>query len=168
MDALVASELRVERAHDDRAGGAEHRALFDARQHLDPVTDPLHHGGPDEHRRERATGEPVDVEVGFERVALAPEGVPAHREVDDPEAALVGAAVEHLGGAQDHSCAGAEHGEPLGHPLFEGPLQPRGVEQHRHRGRLPAGHDQGVDAGQVGGLADLDGMGAELSEGGRV
>ena len=53
-----------------------------------------------------------DVEVGLEAVELAAVAVAAHGEVDGAEAALVGAAVEDLGGEQDHPGARAEHRHP--------------------------------------------------------
>jgi hypothetical protein len=86
--------------------------------------------------------QPRHRQVGFEGVDLAPEGVAAHVDVDGPEAALVGPAVEDLPAQQDHARAGAEGrhaaGQPLGHRLE----QPGGRQQHRHGGRLAARQDQ--------------------------
>ncbi len=51
---------------------------------------------------------PATVEVGLERVDLAPERVAAHVDVEHTEAALVVAPVEHVGGEQDHARAGSQ------------------------------------------------------------
>ena len=120
-----------------------------AAQHLDAGADALDQRGPDEHGVERVV-EPGDVEVGLEAVDLAAVAVAAHGDVDGAEAALVGPAVEDLGGQQDHPGAGAEHrhavGEALGRAARTGPIV---VEQLRHRRRLAAGHHQRVDAGRA-------------------
>ena len=45
-----------------------------------------------------------------------------------------------------------------------GSKRPRGLEQHRDRGRLAAGDDQRVEGVELIRRADLDGLGAQLSE----
>ena len=50
-----------------------------------------------------------DVEIGLEAVDLTAVAVALHRDVDRSEAELIGAAVDHLGGEQDHPGAGAQH-----------------------------------------------------------
>ena len=59
---------------------------LDLGQDLDPGPDPLDDRRPDEHGVHRRLVEAGDVEVGLERVDLAPEGVAAHGDVDGPEA----------------------------------------------------------------------------------
>jgi hypothetical protein len=103
------------------------------------------------------------VRSALEAVDLAAVAVAAHRDVDGTEAALVGAAVEDVGGQQDHAGAGAEHGMPSSRRSASGSNRPLDVEQHRHRRALTAGQDEGVDPSRSAG-ADLTRAGAELSE----
>ena len=114
-----------------------------------PGPDALDDRRPDEHRMERPAVETVDVEVGLERVALASVAVSPHRQVDRPERALVGAAVERLGGEQDHPRARAEHRQTAGEARREGVEQTGRLEQQRHGGRFTARHHERVDRGQV-------------------
>src|SRR4051812_40479485 len=116
MDAQVVGELRMERSDGDRALAAQDNGGINARQHLDALPHARHLRGPDEHRREPPAREPVDVEVGFERVDLTAERVAAHGDVDGGEATLVGAAVEDLGAEEDHPRARAQRRHPVPQP----------------------------------------------------
>ena len=83
----VVGQLRVERVPRAPApGGSSTGSAVDLGQDLDAVADPLDDGRPDEHGVERRAVEPGDVEVGLERVDLAPEGVAPHVDVDGAEA----------------------------------------------------------------------------------
>ena len=100
---------------------------------------------PDEHAVERLV-EAVDVEVGLEAVELAAVAVAPDGDVEGAEAALVGPAVEHLGGQQDHPGARAEHRHAVGRPGLDLVEQPARRQQVGHRRALAAGHDERVDA----------------------
>ena len=91
-----------------------------------------------------------DVEVGLEAVELAAVAVAANREVDQVEPSLVGAAVEHVGGAQDHAGAGAEHRQPVDQATLQFVEEPAGGEQPRHRRALAAGQHDGIEAVEIG------------------
>ena len=82
------------------------------RKHLDLRASPLDHGGSHENGVQRRD-QPIDVEVGFERVALAPERVPAYGNIDDAEVMLVRPAVEDVSCEQDHAGACPEGGHAL-------------------------------------------------------
>src|SRR3546814_5496584 len=95
VESEVVGELRVEGGDDDVALPAEHGVGIDRREHLDAGPRALDEGSPDEHGSERIAVDPVDLEVGLERVDLAAEGVATHRDVDGAEAALVVRSEEH-------------------------------------------------------------------------
>src|SRR3546814_16405950 len=111
----------------------------DRREHLDAGPRALDEGSPDEHGSERIAVDPVDLEVGLERVDLAAEGVATHRDVDGAEAALVVAAVEDRGAPQDHPGAGAQRGHALPEALREGRVEAARPEQPQPPGGPAAG-----------------------------
>ena len=91
METEIAGELGMEGGRQHRALPAQDGMVIDTRQDVHAVAGPFHIRGSDEDG-----GHPAhagDVEVGFEGVDLAAEGVAAHGEVDDAEAALIGAPV---------------------------------------------------------------------------
>ena len=83
---------------------------------VDTVADAGDLGRPDEDAVERGLirAEIGHDQIGFERIELTPVAVALHGDVDRPERTLVGAAIAHLGGEQDHAGAGAEHGHAVG------------------------------------------------------
>ncbi|MEZ5297556.1 MAG: hypothetical protein R2697_15160 [Ilumatobacteraceae bacterium] len=89
-----------------------------------------------------ASGQDRHREVGLERVELAAVAVALHRDVDGAERPLVGAAVERLGGEQDHAGARAEDRHAVGDPLGKRFEQFARQQEARHRGRLAAGHGE--------------------------
>ena len=143
---------------------AEHRMALDGSLDDDTGSRALDDRRADEHRVERSAVDPVDVEVGLERVALTPVAVAPHRDVDRPERALVGAAVECFGGEQDHPRARPEHRQAVGEARREGVEETGRLEQQRHRRRFAARHHERVDSGQIRRLTYLDGLRAELSQ----
>ncbi len=106
-----------------------------------------------------------DVDVGLEAVDLAAVAVALHRDVDGPEVALVGSAVEHLRRQQNHSRAGAEDRQAVAEHRLDVVVQSGCGQQPRHRRALAAGHDQRVEAGEVTRLAHLPSRRAGSCEG---
>lgn len=157
MNTEIRPQLGMEGADHHPTGPAEHRTLLQASQHLHSVTHAGDDRGPDEHGGERPPGKTVDVEVGFEGLPLAPEGVAADGDVDGAEAPLVVPASEHLGGTQDHAGAGPEDGEVAGQALLDRRAQAGGVEKERQGGGFPPGDHQAVDTSQIGRGPDGDG-----------
>ena len=94
MHAQVAGQLGMERGPPHDAAAHEHRLARVLGEHLDVVADPLDDRRADEHAGECRPREPVDVEVGFERVALTAVRVAPHGDVEHSERFLVGAAVD--------------------------------------------------------------------------
>ena len=94
VESQVARQLGMECRRGDYALTAQHRPVVDRGEDVDRSARGLDDRRADEHRGEGAAGEIADVEVGFEGVDLAAEGVAAHDEIDGAEAALVRAAVK--------------------------------------------------------------------------
>ena len=136
----------------------EHRMAVDRRQHLDAGAGALDDRRADEHGVERRRSSPR--RRGRSR-RCRPDGRSALRRTSmsmHAEAALVGAAVEHVGGQQDHPGARAEHRHAVARAARRsGSNRPRRLEQHRHRGRLAAGHAPARRRpSRSAGVADLD------------
>src|SRR5262249_2010751 len=151
----VVGQFRVERRDEEAALAGQDWMAVDLGEDLDVGPDLLDPRRADEDGAQRPAlaGE---LEVGLERGDLAPEGVPAHREVDEAEMV----AVEH-----DHPGAGAEHRAPeLAQRLVEA------VEPHqaRERRRLAARDDEPVEPVELLRDADLDDVGAEAPQHRRV
>src|SRR4051794_24059697 len=151
----------MERGEPDAALTAEHDGTVVTREHIDVVTGALDDGRADEDAGERAAGETVDLERGLERVALAPVAVAAHGHVEQPERLLVGATVDDVTGEHDEAGARSERGKVVAQPLRQRRAQLRRVEQLVDRGRLTAGHEDRVDAGEMFRSADERDVGAE-------
>ena len=137
MEPKVVGELRMEGCDRDRALAAEDRVTVDAGEHLDVGPDPLHEWSADEDGAERVSIEIGNREISLEGVDLATECVAAYRDVDDAEAALIGATIKDLGAKEDHSGASTEGGHPSCQSLGQGLEQVRRLEQHRQL--APAG-----------------------------
>ena len=111
-------------------------------------------GAPDEHDVERCV-EAGDVEVGLEAVQLAAVAVAPYGRRRPSEAALVRAAVDDLGGEQDHArtCRKRAGRRSVG-------PRPRRTarwrEQVRHGRRSPPGTNRAVDPSGRVGQARLD------------
>ena len=163
MQAVVVGELWVEGGRHDAALAHEHGVILVPGEHLDGRSHRLDPRRPDEHAVERRV-EAVDVEIGLEAVELAPVAVALDGDVEGAEAALVGSAVVDLGGQQDHPGARPEHRQAVGEPGLELVEQTARGEQRGHRRALAARHHERVEAGEVGGAADLWRVDAEVSE----
>ena len=148
MESEIVSELGVERTDGDRPLTAEHGPFADGGEHIHAGADTLDRGRPDEHGVEGTIDEPTDLEIGLERVTLAPERVAPHGDVDGTQTLLVGAAVENLGREQDHPSAGTERGQTVRQPACEWFAESRRIEQERHRRRFAARKNDGVNRSQ--------------------
>src|SRR6266498_3675940 len=104
----VTRQLRVERRgqqlslanHDNLTGGG---TRGDGRERRRRGADRLDPRRADEHGMQRPALEPVDREVGLERVNLPAEGIPAHRHVDPAERLLALRPADETVGEQDHA-----------------------------------------------------------------
>src|SRR3954471_9081497 len=149
MHARVTGELGMERRRqqrtlsygDDPTGGL---TVVDPRERLDRFAQLLPPGGPDEHGMHRFV-QPPEADVALEGVDLPAEGVAPHRHVDPAHADLVGGAVEHPVGQQDHAGARAERRHAVGDPLLQRLEQVERHQQLADRRRLTAGDDEPVD-----------------------
>src|ERR1700733_13985518 len=88
VEARVVGELGVEGDHEEAPLPRGHRMALERGEHLDPGPDILDPRRPDEHRTQRLA-QPRELEIGLERGDLAPEGVSAHGDVDEPEVVAV-------------------------------------------------------------------------------
>ena len=108
-------ELRVERRGHDIALPHGHNAtVFEPRQHVDRVTDPLDERGPDEHGVHGRVAQHGHLDVGLERIELPAEGVALDGHVEQREDRLV--AVDDILRQQDHARTGAQDGRAAGRP----------------------------------------------------
>ena len=172
MQTSVPGKLGVERRHQHRPLPAQHRPLGaigsrHSGQDLHSGSYPFDHGRPDEHGVERVA-QAFHVQIGLEGVDLAPEGVAAHIDVDDPEGVLVGPAVEDVSGEQDHPGTGPEGRHPVLQAVPERIEQAGRANEERHGGGLPARQNQHVHRLQLGRCADLARLHAQPFEGGGV
>ena len=155
VDARVVGQLRVERGDEDPPVAREHRMAVDLGENLDVgprVFDPRRADEDGAHRLVAV----AEVEIGFERVHLAAEGVPRGTECRR--------ARDARGRARScrRRCRRSAPRRQAG--LVEA------VEAHepRDRGRLAPGQDQAVEARELPGQAHLDRLRAEASQDGRV
>jgi hypothetical protein len=120
---------------------------------------PLDPGGADEERPQRLLADPLDLEVGLEALQLATEGVAPRARVEEAEV---------VGVADDQAGAGAEDRPPGLVMGAQRRLQLRRLDAFDDRRALAARDDEAVEAGQIGGRADLGCFGAELAQGAGV
>src|SRR5690606_13365629 len=161
MDAIVVGEFRVERRSVYPSLAHHHRMIVDGGQHLDRGPVLLYPRGTDEDGMERLIETP-DVEVGFERVVLATEGVAADDDVEAPELWL--GSLGHAGGEKDHPRANAEHGHSGFDAVAQGLQQIEALGETADRGRLAAGDDERVDGFEVVGALDQPGLDTERAQ----
>ena len=149
MQPTVAGQLGMERRRPSTgalAGTSTGHRPVERRPAPRPGAGALDHRGPDEHRVERRPSRPATSRSPSKRVDLAAVAVAAHGQVDGPEAALVGPAVEHRrwpAGSCRRTCR--TPGRPSARRVGQRVEQARRVEQQRHGGRLAAGHHQAVE-----------------------
>src|SRR4029077_20037439 len=101
MEAKIPRELRMEGREPEVVRTSEHRCSVELGEHVDLRADALDDGGADEDTGELAVGGPAPFERGLDRLALAAVAVATHRDAENDERRLVGAAVDDLGRAQD-------------------------------------------------------------------
>ena len=156
-------QLGMERRDDDTCpGGRSTGTAVVLGEHLDAGADALDERRPDEHGVERAVVEAGDVEVGLERVDLAAVARCAARRCRWRRSSAGRAgrrARRRRAGSSRRTCRTPACRRPR--RSASGSNRPDDVEQHRHRGRLAAGHHQRVDRVELGGRAHLDGVDAE-------
>jgi hypothetical protein len=133
-------------------------------EHLNPRSDALDNRGSDEDTIESPDPEAWGQDRALEGVDLAPVAVAPDDEIDPAEGPLVRPAVDDLGGEQDHPRAGAEDWQVVRDQPSQRLPQPGGLDEERHRGRLPARQYEGVDAVEISRPSDLDRLGAEPVE----
>src|SRR6266516_6845754 len=162
VHASVTRQLRVERRgqqlslanHDNLTGGGTRGHGRERRRRGADRLDPRR---ADEHGMQRPAFEPVDREVGLERVNLPSERIPAHRHVDPAERLLLVRPADETVGEQDHARTGAEDRQTVRYPFpqrFDEVERPGELDD---RGRLAARQDQAVDACQLVRAPDRDG-----------
>src|SRR5450759_3835718 len=140
VDARVVGELGVERCNKDTAFARKHGPTVVPGENLDRRARALDPRCADEDGAQRLALA-HQLEIGLEAVHLAPVGVAANDDVDQPEQRLVGQGVNGGTCEQDHSGAGAEDGALESENRR---LQLVGAYQLADRGGLAAGDDQSV------------------------
>ena len=163
MKTIVGCELRVKRGHKNRTLTSEHRYTLVRGNHLDGSAHSLDLWSSNEHGMKRRI-ERWYLDVSFETVYLSAVAIAPNRNVDSGEAHLIGSAIEHLGGEQNHAGTRTEYSKAVGDALAKGTEQSRGREQTRHCGAFAARHDQCSDAIKVSGDAHLPTLHSTLSE----
>ncbi len=98
-----------------------------------------------------------DVAVDLAAVAVAKDG-----HVEEAEGILF--RIFYVGGEQDCAGAGAENWTVRRDELSDGFVEAFFLEELELCGAFAAGKDQAVAAFEIGGRADLDGVGAEIGE----
>lgn len=123
MKAEVSGQLWVKRA--DQAGTLTAQygtpdavRPFEGGEHRHTRSDALDYRCPDKYSV-KGVSEPVDGQIGLERVHLATEGVAPHLDVDTRELMLIGSTVRDATCEQDHSRARPERGKTLPDPPLE-------------------------------------------------
>jgi len=142
------------------------------REDLHVLPHPLHPRAADEdcmdrfHARFRgAEVQALEVQVGFEGLALAAKSVAADSDVEAAEGLLgrtgeIGRRICNVGREQDHACTGAVHGQALADVLAEGVGKVKGPGQLIDSGGLAAGNDEAVQTVQFLRTAHGHGLGA--------
>lgn len=107
----------------------------------------------------------LEIEVGFEGVALAAEGVAPDGHVQAAEGLLRGTGkvsgrIGDIGGQENHSRAGSVDGKTFGDAFPQGSDQLEGAGQFVDGRGFSSGNDQPVQAVKLLRPADADGFGA--------
>lgn len=150
MDAGVVAQLRVEGCGQQMVLADEDRIVAAGGEDLDTGSGAGDAGSADKDHLQRSPGEP-----GFALhdcgVDLAAVGVPLDSDVERAQRLLDG--IRHIGCEKDHSGAGPEGRCGVGE-LLEDIEEAALLEELEHGGGLAAGHDEAVDALEVGGQTD--------------
>jgi hypothetical protein len=111
---------------------------------------------------ERGPFDPLDLDVGFEAIDLAPEGVALDGDIHDFDARPV----EAVDFAGEKDCAGARapNGPSAGADLAKWLLKPIAEDEAGDRGALAAGDDERIKVSKLIGFTDFVGMVAKPLE----
>jgi len=163
-----------------RVGGLTGVSWFHLREDLHTFSHPLHPRAADEdcmhriHARFRgAEVQALEVQVGFEGLALAAEGVAADSNVKAAEGLLgstgeIGCRICDVGREQDHACTGAINGQAFADVLAEGVGKVKGAGQLIDGGGFAAWNDEPVKAVEFLRAAHGYGLGARGFRGTQV
>lgn len=143
MDSRTIREFWVKRCPQRVTFPHEDRLIFDRGEHFDRVADACDLWCTDEDRV-YVIFRDGGLQVRFEAFELTTVGVALHRNIEPTERPLIGSTILDLGRQQDQTGAGAEDRHACRDPDREWLVEPRRLEQHRHRGRLAPRHDQRV------------------------
>lgn len=161
-------------------GGLAGFRRFHLRQDLHVLSHPLHPGAADEDRMHRVHAgfrstevQALEIQVGFERLALAAKGVAADSDVKAAEGLLgrtgeICCRIRNVGREQDHACTGAVHGQALANVFAERIGKVKGPGQLVDGGGLAAGNYEAVQAVQFLRAAHWHGVGARGFRGTKV
>ena len=166
MDPAIAGHLGVERRGQHRALPHRDRVICGSGQHLHIRTDPLHPRGADEDRVHRIV-EPVERNITFERIDLAPKSVAPHGDIDARQRqrlAAGSARIKDLAGQQDHARACAIGRQPVGQPGAQRLQQVEFAQQMTHRGGLATGNHQPVDGIEFVAPPHADRVGSRITQ----
>jgi len=160
VDAAVAGELGMEGGGQDTALANKDGEAVALGEYLDAGADFDDARGADEDHLQRASGQSC---FGGNNggVDLAAVGVALDDGIEDAEAAL--RRVQDFAGQENGARAGAEDGL-FGAELLQGFKEAVLGEKFEHGGGFAAGQHEAIKAGELSGLADLDGRGAGLGE----
>src|SRR3954447_12286918 len=155
VNARVVGELGMEGSNQNPPLPRQHRMAVDLGEHLDVGAGGLDPRRADEDGAQRLLAA-ADVEIGLKALHLTAERVPLRANVHEPEVVPV---------EDDHAGAGAEdRGVEAPQCLVEA------VEPHQphDRGRLAARQDQPVEPLELLGQANLERLGTEAPQHGRM
>jgi len=142
MQAIVAAQLGVEGDCCDAALTSGDWMALDLREDLHLGSVLGNPRGADEHTSQRPTLDSLHLQIGLKAAQLTPEGVALGKHVHDAQVL----AVEH-----DQTSTRAENGHTTRSQLPQGCGQALALHSERHRGGLPTGDHETVQAIDVGG-----------------
>jgi hypothetical protein len=148
MDASVIRQLGMERGDEKATLAQEDGLAVELCEHLDVRAGCRHARCPDEDASQRLTAV-FELEIGLEARHLPSVCISAYREIDEPEVFAV---------EEDHPGA---RPEDRGAEAADGVPEAVDPDQAGDRRRFATGDYEAVEATQVVGLADLDGVRAQ-------
>lgn len=185
MHALLTCDFRVERggqqlagAHCNnssqsvQSGGVAGVLRVNLCQDFDSRANPFHPRSTDEDRVHRihaglpcAELESFEIEVGFKGLALPPEGIAAHRDVQSAKGLLgvsvqISSGIGNLIGKENHAGTRAVHRKAFGDALPKRVREFKDSREFVDRGGFPTRDDQAVNVIQFCGPTDAHTRGA--------